>query len=380
MELTQELEQYAAEALAQREAWAHGLPQPEHGVIRTQIVRVLDKGPEPQPPMQTGADNAQPVYGREGGAFYTVWNRDDAQGNSFECACTGLVENNNITWLEVFYTPRGGPFPQRPSYRIDPTWKIDDMHCKVSRRADNPARADLVFILSTHTVGLPNRYIFLELAVLENVYAFDPAYDFLAEAGVGGFRGGGIVPTPEPDPGMTEAEMEEILRRVLGVESGTLLGNFGAGGNVRVALEQKMLDGMRDANNAGLPPDTNGIATRAAEYRHFQRLQFAENMLWLLDPNNSYPAAGGVRYLLRYRTVEDGAYTAGMNAIRDSGLTKPAAQTRAAKIDLSANEEADEKAAADAALEELRQRWAVEAEAARKAMEQEQEQTPEGGE
>ena len=43
-------------------------------------------------------------------------------------------------------------------------------------------------------------------------------------------------------------------------------------------------------------------------------------LLWMLDPNTTDPRALAFRFLLRYRTVEDGAYSACMNAIRDSGI------------------------------------------------------------
>lgn len=137
----------------------------------------------------------------------------------------------------------------------------------------------------------------------------------------------GTDPTPDPGGGVTEEQVRAIVNTAAATITQNVVNNIVGlfGGNVRTGLFDKAQDAL----------------------------------LSLLDPNNTSPKATAFRYLLRYRMVEDGAYSADMNALRDyNGKLGKSDATPANADTLSAADEA--KRVAYEALAIVREAWDLE--------------------
>ena len=214
-----------------------------------------------------------------------------------------MVNNGTDAWIEL--TRHSGDLStELDNMKLDPApeppvgQNKEDAPCVCVVKYPDGRTAVRVVGLSHFTAESTGRpFIMSAVDVLDMGAVFDalnPKH-FEAEAIAGG--GGGSTSGP------SLAEIEAMVRSVMG-NPGTLPFTqlFGDHRSPRTMVSEK----VRDAS------------------------------LLLLDPANSDPTAAAYRYLLRYRMIEDGAYSADINAMRARGVGHdgPEGATQATDPDL----------------------------------------------
>lgn len=186
----------------------------------------------------------------------------DAAGNMFIAGATGLAENTNITFVEVFKVAPNGPVPNEPQWKVTPTTpqKVDAVQLYYSG-------TDLRVVMATHEPGPAPRDMMIEQAVIPGVFVYEAGMQ-LESGGPGAFTGSGD-PTPDPGPGGPPVDYDEVERRVEFIvrrELAALVGLFGSG-SIRQALEDKTKDAIVEATNpANYDTDPRAHAYQDALY------------------------------------------------------------------------------------------------------------------
>lgn len=214
------------------------------------------------------------VHQEMGGAYYSLSFFVDAAGTEYMAMANELVTNSNITWCDLYVTPRGQGPSQAPTYRINPVDKID-------RVAIFNSGHDLIIVLVTHgraiVAGQP-RPISIEMARINGIFATTP--DYVAERGGEGVT---IVPT-DPIPvggGATPEQVQAIVEAALGATAANSLVKQITTGSVSVRTALREIDKqglvyLMDPANYNDPNDHDHLAHKFQD----EFYSYVANLVW----------------------------------------------------------------------------------------------------
>lgn len=157
----------------------------------------------------------------------------DAAGTAFIAQTRALLENNNVTWVEVFMVPRGQSItPGRaPDWHLTPNFKIDSLTLDYSG-------SSLIVQVSTHAPQGGERPIQLEEVEIPGVFAVTPEY-IASRGGPDAYVASADV---EPEVDVDYARIESIVEFQLNQKLTAFRAEFGGDG-IREGIEEKVKDG-----------------------------------------------------------------------------------------------------------------------------------------
>jgi hypothetical protein len=189
----------------------------------------------------------------QGDVFVDTDGMVDAAGNRFSLLAQAVPANGNDTYITLYKITPQGTFVSWV-FRPSQGQKIDKANLL---RSGN----DVIVEAITHAITSNKpRLLMKESAVVQGVFVTTASYEG-EEGGAGAYTGGEL---PPQEVGVTKAEVEEVVREVIGLRAGSLVQAIAGrpeseGGQIRQGLEDKVKDAIRELNMHSASMQDRGV-------------------------------------------------------------------------------------------------------------------------